>query len=183
VWDVEIAGDEDVCSEIQQHGLRCLQMNGSWAMVNEINRPLVVQLRLGDQRSHYVTLLGSVDDAVVIRTDAEILYFPREQLSARWFGEFELIWQEPPMGYKRAMRPGDRGKQIAWLRDQLEEITGEVIPPENGENLFDERLAEAVRNFQTSNHLVPDAMVGTQTIIRLNSASPSNSGPRLKVRG
>lgn len=183
VWDVEIASGDEACSEIQQHRLRCLQMNGSWAMVNEINRPLVVQLRLGDQRSHYVTLLGSVDDSVVIRADSEILHFPREQLSARWFGEFELIWQEPPMGYKRAMRPGDRGRQIEWLRERLEEITGEEIPPENGESLFDERLAEAVRHFQASNHLVPDAMVGTQTIIRLNTASPSNSGPRLKVRG
>ena len=85
------------------------------------------------------------------------------------------------MGYRSAMRPGDSGEQIEWLRDRLREINGEEISTENGEDLFDEPLAEAVRLFQEGNHLTPDAMVGKQTIIRLNSASPADSGPRLKV--
>ena len=183
VWNVDVDSSSDPCGAIAEYGLRCLKMNGSWAMINEINRPVIVQLHLGDQRSHYVTLLGSDAESVVIRFNSEVYHFPYKELSARWFGEFELIWQEPPMGFRSTMLPGDRGKQIEWLRDRLREINGEEIPPERGENFFDERLAEAVRSFQASNHLTPDAMVGMQTIIRLNSASPSDSGPRLKVRG
>ena len=87
------------------------------------------------------------------------------------------------MGFRSAMRPGDSGEQIEWLRDRLREINGEEVATENGEDLFDEPLAEAVRLFQESNHLTPDAMVGEQTIIRLNSASPADSGPRLRVSG
>lgn len=183
VWNVDVDSSSDPCKSIQEYGLRCLKMNGSWAMINEINRPVIVQLHLGDQRSHYVTLLGSDDESVVMRFNSAVYHFPYAELSARWFGEFELIWQEPPTGFGSAMIPGDRGEQIEWLRGRLAEINGEEIQPENGEDLFDESLAEAVRSFQASNHLTPDAMVGTQTIIRLNSASPSDSGPRLKVKG
>lgn len=183
VWNVEVDSRSDPCSSIREYGLRCLKMNGSWAKINEINHPVIVQLHLGDQRSHYVALLGSDDESVVIRFNAEVYRFPQKELSARWFGEFELIWQEPPMGFRSAMRPGDSGEQIEWLRDRLGEINGEEIPTENGVDLFDEPLAEAVRLFQEGNHLTPDAMVGMQTIIRLNSASPSDSGPRLKVKG
>ncbi|MEN8214324.1 MAG: peptidoglycan-binding domain-containing protein, partial [Pseudomonadota bacterium] len=183
VWDISIDPGTEPCGEIAAYGLRCLKMHGSWAMINEINRPVILKLHLGDQRPHYLTLLGREGDSVVIRFDAAIYHFPSEELSARWFGEFELIWQEPPTGFRYAMRPGDRGAQIEWLRDRLNEINGAEIPPENGEDLFDERLAEAVRLFQASKHLTPDAMVGMQTIIRLNSASPSDSGPRLRARG
>jgi peptidoglycan hydrolase-like protein with peptidoglycan-binding domain len=184
VWNVDVdSSSDDPCVAITEYGLRCLKMNGSWAMINQINRPVIVQLHMGDQRFHYVTLLGSDAESVVIRFNSEVYHFPHRELSARWFGEFELIWQEPPMGFRSAMLPGDRGEQIEWLRDRLREINGEEVSPENGEDLFDERLAEAVRSFQASNHLTPDAMVGTQTIIRLNSASPSDSGPRLKVKG
>ncbi|MEA3303602.1 MAG: AAA family ATPase [Pseudomonadota bacterium] len=181
VWKVDVDSNSDTCKAISEYGLRCLKMNGSWAMINEINRPVIVQLHMGNQRSHYVTLLGSDDESVVIRFNSEVYRFPHKELSARWFGEFELVWQEPPMGFRSTMLPGDRGEQIEWLRDRLREISGEDIPPEKSESFFDERLAEAVRSFQASNHLTPDAMVGTQTIIRLNSASPSDSGPRLKV--
>jgi len=183
VWNVDVDSRSDPCSSIREYGLRCLKMNGSWAKINEINRPVIVQLHLGDQRSHYVALLGSDDESVVIRFNAEVYRFPQKELSDRWFGEFELIWQEPPMGFRSAMRPGDSGEQIEWLRDRLGEINGEEIPTQNGVDLFDEPLAEAVRLFQEGNHLTPDAMVGMQTIIRLNSASPSDSGPRLKVKG
>ncbi len=183
VWNVDVDSHSDACEAITEYGLRCLKMNGSWAMINEINRPVIVQLHMGNQRSHYVTLLGSDAESVVIRFNSEVYRFPHKELSARWFGEFELVWQEPPMGFRSAMLPGDRGEQIEWLRDRLREISGVEVPPQNGEDLFDERLAEAVRSFQASNHLTPDAMVGTQTIIRLNSASPSDSGPRLKARG
>jgi general secretion pathway protein A len=183
VWNVDVDSNSDTCEAIAEYGLRCLKMNGSWAMINEINRPVIVQLHMGNQRSHYVTLLGSDVESVVIRFNSEVYHFPHKELSARWFGEFELVWQEPPMGLRSAMLPGDRGEQIEWLRDRLREINGAEVPPQNGEDLFDERLAEAVRSFQASNHLTPDAMVGTQTIIRLNSASPSDSGPRLKARG
>ncbi len=183
VWNVDVDVRSDPCKSITEQGLRCLKMRGSWAMINEINRPVILQLHLGDQRSHYVTLLGSKDESVVIRFDAGVYHFSHKELSARWFGEFELIWQEPPMGFRSAMRPGDSGEQIEWLRDRLREINGEEVATENGEDLFDEPLAEAVRLFQESNHLTPDAMVGEQTIIRLNSASPADGGPRLKVSG
>ncbi len=183
VWNVDVDVRSDPCRSIAEYGLRCLKMSGSWAMINEINRPVVLQLHLGDQRSHYVTLLGSNEESVVIRFKSEVHHFPYKELSARWFGEFELIWQEPPMGFSAAMLPGDSGEQIEWLRERLREINGEEVATENGEDLFDEPLAEAVRFFQESKHLAPDAMVGEQTIIRLNSASPADSGPRLKVSG
>ncbi|MGD8236064.1 MAG: AAA family ATPase [Chromatiales bacterium] len=170
------------CDFGRDYGLQCLKLQGNWSRLMDINRPTVLQIRLSDRQEYHVALLGVDGQDVTLSHNGEPRVFERNQLDAFWFGDFEVLWQIPPSGYVSAIFPGERGQGVEWLRDRLQEITGDDIEPERSYDFFDERLADVVRNFQTINRLEADAVVGVQTIIRLNSASPSDNGPRLRAK-
>ncbi|KAB2941390.1 MAG: L,D-transpeptidase family protein [Hyphomicrobium sp.] len=67
-----------------------------------------------------------------------------------------------PMG--RIIRPGSSDEQVALLRQRLK-VTAD--DPAN-ENVYDEKLQEAVREFQRGNGLRPDGVVGNGTRQVLN---------------
>lgn len=71
-----------------------------------------------------------------------------------------------PMG--RIIRPGGSDPQVALLRQRLKVP---AIDPA-GDEVYDETLQQAVRDFQRSNNLTPDAIVGNGTRQVLNG------GPR-----
>ena len=170
------------CDFGRDYGLQCLKLQGNWSRLMDINRPTVLQIRLSDRQEYHVALLGVDGQDVTLSHNGEPRVFERNQLDAFWFGDFEVLWQIPPSGYVSAIFPGERGQGVEWLRDRLQEITGDDIEPERSYDFFDERLADVVRHFQTINRLEADAVVGVQTIIRLNSASPSDNGPRLRAK-
>ena len=170
------------CDFGRDYGLQCLKLQGNWSRLMDINRPTVLQIRLSDRQEYHVALLGVDGQDVTLSHNGEPRVFERNQLDAFWFGDFEVLWQIPPSGYVSAIFPGERGQGVEWLRDRLQEITGDDIEPERSYDFFDERLADVVRHFQTINRLEADAVVGIQTIIRLNSASPSDNGPRLRAK-
>lgn len=184
-WSVSypLEASADPCEFATDSGLQCLKLQGNWSRLTDFDRPAVVKVRLSDQQHYYLAVLGVEDDRVIMRLNGEVQAFTRIEIDSFWFGEFELLWQMPPTGYETALYPGDTGPEVEWLRDRLQEITGDEVEPEETYDLFDDKLAEIVRQFQVVHSLEPDAVVGAQTIIRLNSASPSDSTPRLKARG
>jgi general secretion pathway protein A len=183
-WQIDYPVDSlaEPCDFGRDYGLQCLKLQGNWSRLIEIDRPTVLQVRLSDRQEYHVALLGVDGQEVTLSHNGEPHVFDRGQLDAFWFGDFELLWQIPPSGYVNAIFPGERGQGVEWLRDRLQEITGDDIEPERSYDFFDQRLADVVRNFQTLNRLEADAVVGVQTIIRLNSASPSDNGPRLRAK-
>ena len=183
-WQVEYPGEPaaEPCDYGRDYGLQCLALEGSWNRLTDINRPTVLRVRLSDQQDYHVALLAVDGEEVTLGLDGEPHVFNRSQLEPFWFGDFEVLWQIPPTGYVKAIFPGDRSRDVEWLRDRLQQITGDEIEPERSYDFFDQQLADMVKNFQTLNRLEPDAVVGVQTIIRLNSASPAENGPRLRAK-
>ncbi|MEJ2328663.1 MAG: AAA family ATPase [Gammaproteobacteria bacterium] len=183
-WQIDYSASSltGPCDFGRDYGLQCLKLQGNWSRLMDINRPAVLQIRLSDRQEYHVALLGVDGQEVTLSHNGEPRVFERSQLDTFWFGDFEVLWQIPPSGYVNAIFPGERGQSVEWLRDRLQEITGDDIEPERSYDFFDQRLADIVRNFQTINRLEADAVVGVQTIIRLNSASPSDNGPRLRAK-
>lgn len=76
--------------------------------------------------------------------------------------------EDPALAVKlppgRLLGPGRQDPQVALLRQRLK------VPADNpaDENVFDEKVAEAVRAFQRANGLSPDALVGNNTRAVLN---------------
>ena len=181
-WQVDfpLESSAEPCDYGRDYGLHCLALESNWNRLRDINRPTVLKVRLSDQQDYHVALLGVDGDEVTLSLDGELHVFDLSQLEPFWFGDFGILWQIPPSGYDKAIFPGERSRGVEWLRDRLRQITGDEIEPERNYDFFDRQLEEMVKNFQTLNRLEPDAVVGAQTIIRLNSASPAESGPRLR---
>ena len=67
-----------------------------------------------------------------------------------------------------ALRPGDRGPRVAQLRARLA-ATGDIDAASDDAEFFDEALATAVRAFQHRASLEADGIVGSQTLVQLNT--------------
>ena len=96
-----------------------------------------------------------------VRADAK-------ELAAVWSGDYLLLWQPPP-AYRKMMKQGDRGPDVAWLKNRLARLdgdAGEAMP----EATFDEALKARVMAFQRNHPLLEDGVVGPRTLIFLNNA-------------
>ena len=84
--------------------------------------------------------------------------------------EYRMIAQKggwPSLPDGEVLKPDMVDKRIKMLRERLA-VTGE-LQTENIENtVFDPHLAEAVKKFQQRHNLLPDGVIGKQTIAALN---------------
>ena len=76
-----------------------------------------------------------------------------------------MLWQTPP-GYYGTIRSGQTHETVGWLRQQLSAF-GDKSLASPTPNHFDQALQEAVMEFQASEGLVTDGVVGPATWIRL----------------
>lgn len=168
------------CAEAQALGLECLRHRGSWASMENIDRPLLISLvnDKGDRRFAVVTAIDG-RTATLALGDSEIAAGV-DALQVLWSGEFLVLW-EPLPGVRPSLRSGMRGRDVAWLRGRLAEILGQHADLENAD-LFDERLKERVIAFQKNHRLKRDGIVGTMTQIQLAGAIGGSAVPRLRKR-
>jgi general secretion pathway protein A len=89
-------------------------------------------------------------------------------LAEQWSGQYTLLWRAPPVSQQR-IRPGDRGPDVEWLRNQLAQINGKVAVPA-ADPVFDEAMLRQVKQFQLAQGLPPTGIVGIQTMMRLSGA-------------
>lgn len=168
------------CAEAQALGLKCLRHRGSWASMENIDRPLLISLvnAKGDRRFAVVTAING-RTATLALGDSEITAGV-EALQALWSGDFLVLW-EPLPGVRPSLRSGMRGWDVAWLRGRLAEILGQHADLENAD-LFDDRLKKRVIAFQQNHRLKSDGIVGTMTQIQLAGAIGGSDVPRLRKR-
>ena len=170
----------DPCAEAQVLGLQCLRHRGSWASMENIDRPLLISLvnDKGDRRFAVVTAIDG-RTATLALGDGEIAA-GADALQALWSGEFLVLW-EPLPGVRPTLRSGMKGPDVAWLRGRLAEILGQHADLENAD-LFDDRLKKRVIVFQQNHRLKSDGIVGTMTQIQLGGAIGGSAVPRLRKR-
>ena len=168
------------CAEAQALGLECLRHRGSWASMENIDRPLLISLvnDKGDRRFAVVTAIDG-RTATLALGDSEITAGV-DALQVLWSGEFLVLW-EPLPGVRPSLRSGMRGRDVAWLRGRLAEILGQHADLETAD-LFDDRLKERVIAFQKNHRLKRDGIVGTMTQIQLAGAIGGSAVPRLRKR-
>jgi general secretion pathway protein A len=179
LWGVQSAAlnDEQACSLAPTEGLRCLQGGGSWTVLGHFDRPAILLLAAPDGRRVPVLLQEVMGQKVAIQVDGKKLEVELETLEQYWFGEYRMLWKMPPRG-SVSLRPGDRSKDVQWLREQLQGATGmAAIAPDA--LYFDAALRELVESFQREHGLRVDGVAGPRTFIHLNNLSRQPSVPRL----
>lgn len=160
------------CKQAETQGLRCLDAQGSLSNLLRLNRPAVLRLFDNQGRKFYATLTAFRGQTAIFVLGTKTKMVDVKDIEPRWFGDYTLLWQTPP-SYQVAIKPGDQGPVVQWLYKQLSLIQGQTVQPRKNV-VFDDALVRQVKKFQLANGLVPDGIVGPQTLIHLNTAVGSS---------
>ncbi|MGB7931734.1 MAG: AAA family ATPase [Gammaproteobacteria bacterium] len=178
-WSIVLPDEikPDFCNFVYSNGMRCSFDTGTWANLRFYDRPVILKLDTADGQRVPV-VLRHMDDAIAELVVGDQIYrAPIEQIDPYWHGDYILLLQAPPNGSMN-MRAGFSGPDVGWLRDQIGHIQGvDLASP--SPLYFDDVLSQHVLDFQRSNGLAPDGIVGKNTLIRLNSQSGNSGVPRL----
>lgn len=156
------------CRSAEQSGLRCLSARGGLDELRRLNRPAVLLLQGEDGQNFFATLTRLQDSTATVAIGTESVAVAMPALASRWSGRFTLLWQAPP-GYREVIRAGSRGSLVAWLSGQIALAQGRTDDGKANAT-FGETLLRQVKQFQLAAGLVPDGIVGPQTLIRLETA-------------
>ncbi|MCI0548243.1 MAG: AAA family ATPase [Candidatus Rokubacteria bacterium] len=168
------------CEQAKTHGLRCLAGSGSWTRLRRLDLPAIIELvtPAGDRRYGTITALSA--DRVTLAFGGQDFALPLAAVEPFWGGRFTLLWR-PPTLTTLTIAPGARGPDVEWLRRRLGEIDGQPLGDTNPA-VYDDELRGRVVAFQRSRALVPDGVVGEDTLSQLVTAGAEATLPLLSAR-
>jgi len=172
-WSVKLpaAVEPEYCVFAQDMGLSCLVEKGSWGLLRQYDRPVIMELSANGLT--VPVILQHLDDNVAVLTLGNGTYrVPVSEVDRYWLGDFALLLKTPPDG-NLLLRAGDRGPDVTWLRQSLETALKMKLPSADPA-YFDVPLHNQIIAFQRSHGLKPDGVVGKQTLIQLNTWSGGN---------
>lgn len=180
-WEVPYKKNEDVCQQAQTQGLRCLKGLGNLSIIMKLNRPVVLKLFDERGKNYYVAMTGIKGQTAMIEVGAEARSVVLKEIEKRWLGDYTLLWRLPP-NYHGDIHPGMKGRDVQWIDAQLAIIQGRKAL--TGETLtYDNQLVTQVKQFQLAEGLVPDGVIGPQTIIHLSTEAGSKAPTLLQRQG
>jgi general secretion pathway protein A len=163
----------DACRHAKRVGLRCLTTRGGLDELRKINRPAV--MHLSDAQGDYYATLTRLDDlSATLSVGGGSRSVPLDVLAAHWSGHYTVLWRLPPEA-RDGLKGGARGPGVDWLNRQLARGREEGLA---ADAVFDEGLVRRVKQFQLAQGLIPDGIIGPQTLMHLTTLS-DESAPKL----
>jgi general secretion pathway protein A len=161
------------CDAARGATLRCAARSGAWNRLRRYNLPAVIELAAprGTPRYAAVTALGN--DTVTLAFGPRELTFALAEVDRYWDGPFVVLWKAAGSG-RATINPGDRGDDVAWLRERLGDAGSGA-----SRKVFDEDLRQRVVAFQRSRSLVADGIAGEETLAHLIAATAEPGVPIL----
>jgi general secretion pathway protein A len=132
-------------------------------------------------QAFYATLTTLDGEAATFAIGNETLAVALGALASQWSGSYTLLWRLPP-DTQRNIRPGERGPAVEWLSKHLALTQGGDMKITT-DPAFDADLMLQVKQFQLAQGLVPDGIVGSQTLIRLSGVADQAAPKLIAVRG
>lgn len=170
------------CEYAALNDLSCLHKQGNWRSLLRLDRPAVLSLMNDDGEEVTIALLKIDDGRARIAHDGSAFWVTMDEIDRHWLGEYSLLWRLPDY-QSRTIRPGALPEK-AWLRQRLQEIAGSkrfkhfsVGDPEQ-----EQSLEHLVKRFQKAVGLEPDGIVGSMTLIHINSVL-NTGAPSLLSKG
>ena len=180
-WDIsysELQGGT-ACERAIEANLRCIFGKASWDEIRRQNRPAVLEVINPAGKRKQIVVLALQGNQVSLNIGGKIITTATDNVDPYWYGNYLLLWRPPPAG-SNVLQEGFIGKDVAWLRDQLDRIEGKPISSNEKKNLsFDPTLKWRVMEFQRIRGLDVDGVAGRETMIEINSAVNDRSTPLL----
>jgi general secretion pathway protein A len=181
-WQVALPASDkpDFCAYVREYGLYCLNGQGDWNTLRSFDSPAVLTLIREDGERVPVFMPYLKDSNLELVIGGNPYRLQPGQVGSYWYGEYVVFVQAPPGG-RLLLTTGARDPDVAWLREQFE-IAQNVKIPVRDDQLFDFQLQKQVLAFQRAHGLLPDGIVGKNTMIHLNNAVKRENMPRLTDR-
>jgi general secretion pathway protein A len=168
LWGVTIPADSPELRCVQGiiPGFECLPRFGGWARLRRYDLPAILELLLPDGERRRVVLSGLDDETAALIIQGRTLTVSIPEIARLWDGSFMLIWK-PPDGVS-SVSPGAIGESVKWVQRALNHLDGK--PESDVSGVFDGELKQRVLEFQKKCSLLPDGLVGNETLVRLTLA-------------
>lgn len=180
LWQIEYDAHDKrtACEQARAKGLECLERKGSLDSLVQMNRPAALRFVDTKGNEQYGTLVSLSGESASFATINGTETVNVGEIAQGWSGYYTLLWR-PPTGHPRQIKMGSRGSFVVWLDRQLALVQGRESAPEH--QVYDQDLVRQVKEFQFANGLVPDGIVGLDTMIRLSGAA-GKDGPFLHTK-
>ncbi|OGA61754.1 MAG: hypothetical protein A3F77_10970 [Betaproteobacteria bacterium RIFCSPLOWO2_12_FULL_67_28] len=169
----------DACRVAETLGLRCRAARGGLDELREMNRPALMQMRDPYGQEFHATLIGLDGQAATLAVGGETQPVALSALAAQWSGHYTVLWRIPSQTGE-TIQFGARGPAVTWLSGQLAQGQGAET---SGNPVFDDALQRRVKQFQLVQGLIPDGIVGPQTLMRLSGVSDQTAPKLSRARG
>ena len=174
----ELKGDT-ACERATTAELRCIFGKAGWEVIRGHNRPAVLEIINAAGKRKQIVVLALQGNQVSLNVGGKVVTTSTESVDPYWYGNYLLLWKPPPAG-SNVLREGLIGKDVGWLRDQLDRIEGKPVSADEKKKLsFDPTLKWRVMEFQRIRGLNVDGVAGRETMIEINSAVNDRSTPLL----
>jgi general secretion pathway protein A len=168
----------DACRQAEGQGLRCRSARAGLDELRQLNRPAV--LGMHDKQGPFLVALIALDDKrATFSIGTQTTTVALGALATQWTGQYTALWRLPTDA-REIIRAGERGPAVQWLINQLAQARGEVADIGKAP-VFDDALERQVKQYQLAQGLIPDGMVGPQTVVRLAGVGDT-SAPTLLPR-
>jgi len=174
-WSVTTIGNDAVepCAQVAESGVRCQSMQSSWVQIKNLNLPAVLEFVLPSGEKRFALVRKVEGDQVEVAFTDRSEKFPANAMLPLWTGNAILAWK-PGKAEPKNLMPGERSSLVAWVRQQLG-----MPGMGEGDTYYDEPLKGKVTEFQKSRGLKADGIIGTLTLLSLQTAGQAAGIPRL----
>jgi general secretion pathway protein A len=162
--------DEMPCNAVRRSGLECLIRRGPWSLVRQFDLPAVLETASASGVAQFLAVTALDKDEAIVDVGSRREIVATDALEREWKGTFVVLWK-PPRAGTGLLRPGTRGADVVWLRQRLNALDGQADPAARGAPVYDEPLAARVAAFQRAQKLIPDRIVGAETMAKLSAAA------------
>ncbi|HEX7762461.1 MAG TPA: AAA family ATPase [Cellvibrio sp.] len=137
----------------------------SWDELRDINRPGLMTLATPDKKWVYLMIAGLSENYVLIIENGAEKIIPWRELAPLWTGDFFYVWSRP-QGFEKSLQMGDKSDLVTWVAEQFARLDQQPAPLTR--QFFTEKLKKRVELFQRTQNILPDGVIGAQTLRRLN---------------
>jgi general secretion pathway protein A len=166
-WNVNYTDEPFMlaCEFAELYGLRCLHKNGNWRSVLRLNRPAVLTLITDYGKTLYVSLLAIRGEDAYVSHQNNAFWVGLAEIDKYWLGEYSIVWRLP------AYKSNDKQKEAEWVSASLDTIHNNKTSRSNHtpRKAKEESLEARIKGFQLKSGLIPDGILGSMTLIHINS--------------
>ncbi|HZY19329.1 MAG TPA: AAA family ATPase [Ramlibacter sp.] len=172
-WKVEV-GPGEPCKALAQESLQCFSRILSLSLIRQLDRPGIVTLDRERGTPSYALLVSLGDKSATLESGGSRQTVTLAALASRWNGEWSSLWRAPP-GLDRQAPERETPELVRWVGEQLG-----PVPAASPDAPRPPALAVRIRNFQLSQGLPVDGLLGPLTFMQLNRTAGVDE-PRLRA--